>query len=82
IHFDFKPSNILLTASGTVKIADFGLAEDGSQRSPGVRHHALTALWYRAPEVLMRSNRLGAAADVWSWAVVVAEMIGGVGKPL
>ncbi|CAD6981983.1 unnamed protein product, partial [Tilletia controversa] len=56
----------------------FGLAEDGSQRSPGVRHHALTALWYRAPEVLMRSNRLGAAADVCSWAVVVAEMIGGV----
>ncbi|XP_048416775.2 cyclin-dependent kinase 6-like [Stegostoma tigrinum] len=72
VHRDLKPQNILVSNSGQVKLADFGLARVYSF------HMALTpvvvTLWYRAPEVLLYS-RYTAAVDIWSVGCIFAEML-------
>eukprot|EP01031_Cornospumella_fuschlensis_P028939 gene28939-34928_t len=59
MHRDLKPQNILVTNSGRLKIADFGLA-----RTFSAFHRPLTldviTRWYRAPEVLLGSNQYSA----------------------
>lgn len=74
IHFDIKPQNILLDADFSVKISDFGLAKmidrDQSQ--------VLTALkgtpGYVAPELFQGTN-ISVKADVFSFGVVVLEIV-------
>ncbi len=68
-HGDVKPSNIGLTASGAVKLLDFGLAEP-SWRG-GVPAGGTPP--YLSPEVLGGAPA-GPADDVWALAVVLYEM--------
>ncbi|KAE8217334.1 hypothetical protein CF319_g8555 [Tilletia indica] len=82
VHFDLKPANVLVSIDGTVKIADFGLAEYVSAPMSGRRTRTVGSLWYRAPEALMRSQELGTAFDAWSWACLFAELLCGNGNPL
>ncbi|VDN58788.1 unnamed protein product [Dracunculus medinensis] len=79
IHRDLKPQNILVTDSGIIKLADFGLARSFS--IPG-RCYTLevVTLWYRAPELLLGSDFYSCSVDIWSLSCVFAEMA--MGKPL
>ena len=72
IFRDLKPSNVGFTASGTVKIFDFGLAReilDGE--------HRMTAntgsLRYMAPEVNIGEN-YGLSADIYSYGILLWEL--------
>ena len=50
IHRDVKPSNIMVTASGRVKVTDFGIAKivgEKRQTATGIRPGTL---WYMSPE--------------------------------
>ena len=52
IHRDLKPQNILISSSGLLKIADFGLARAFSIPIRPYTKEVVT-LWYRAPELLL-----------------------------
>jgi aurora kinase, other len=48
IHRDIKPENLLVTSSGALKLADFGLSIVASEELPVTR---VGTLDYMAPEV-------------------------------
>ncbi|KAF6254672.1 hypothetical protein COO60DRAFT_297186 [Scenedesmus sp. NREL 46B-D3] len=50
IHRDIKPENLLFTATGVLKVADFGLSIDITQERPVTR---VGTLDYMAPEVVI-----------------------------
>ncbi|KAL8932801.1 MAG: hypothetical protein Q9216_006666, partial [Gyalolechia sp. 2 TL-2023] len=69
---DVKMQNILLTAKGVLKLADFGMARAYSARplTPGV-----VTIWYRAPELLLGTKYYTPTVDMWSAGLVLAELI-------
>uniref|UniRef100_A0A5B6YPW4 mitogen-activated protein kinase kinase kinase n=1 Tax=Davidia involucrata TaxID=16924 RepID=A0A5B6YPW4_DAVIN len=73
VHRDIKCANILVDASGSVKLADFGLAK--ATKLNDVKSCKGTAFWM-APEVVNRRNQgYGLAADIWSLGCTVLEML-------
>jgi serine/threonine protein kinase len=75
VHRDIKPSNILVSSSGTVKLADFGLARVLDRSSDASLSHQVATRWYRAPELLYGSRHYDFAVDMWSAGAVVAELL-------
>lgn len=74
LHRDIKPNNLLIAADGEVKLADFGLAQ--SFADPGRRMTAnVITRWYRPPELLFGARHYSGAVDIWSVAMVFAELI-------
>ncbi|XP_057812528.1 serine/threonine-protein kinase PEPKR2 [Salvia miltiorrhiza] len=74
VHRDIKPENILLTSSGQMKLADFGLAVrilDG-QRLSGI----VGSPSYVSPEVL--TGDYSEKVDIWSAGVLLHALLVGV----
>ncbi|KAL5857226.1 hypothetical protein ACOSQ3_004684 [Xanthoceras sorbifolium] len=73
VHRDIKCANILVDASGSVKLADFGLAK--ATKTNDVKSCKGTAFWM-APEVVnLKNHGYGLAADIWSLGCSVLEML-------
>ncbi|XP_057549808.1 serine/threonine-protein kinase GRIK1-like isoform X2 [Amaranthus tricolor] len=76
VHMDIKPQNLLVTRSGTVKIADFSVSQvfegdnDELRRSPGTP--VITA-----PECCLGLTYRGKAADTWAVGITLYCMIMG-----
>ncbi len=79
IHRDLKPQNILVNRDGVLKVADFGLSRTLCQPLKPFTKDIVT-LWYRAPEILLGSEKYSIPIDIWSVGCIFAEMA--LRKPL
>ena len=88
IHRDLKPANIKVTADGTVKVLDFGLAKKVEPESAGVGTAPtitsaptlpgviLGTAAYMSPEQA-RGQAVDARTDIWAFGCVLYEMLSG-----
>src|SRR5437667_152451 len=90
VHRDIKPENIMLRPDGYVKVLDFGIAKLTEQRLASHDHAVETTATlqtraglvlgtarYMSPEQA-RGQKVDARSDIWSLAVVLYEMVGGI----
>ncbi|OAY61228.1 serine/threonine-protein kinase PCRK1 [Manihot esculenta] len=77
IFRDFKTSNVLLDEDFNAKLSDFGLARQGPPEGLGhISTSVVGTVGYAAPEYV-QTGRLTAKSDVWSFGVVLYELITG-----
>lgn len=77
IHRDIKPENILLTPSGQVKVADFGLAHAVNQATGTTTGSVMGTVTYLAPELISETTS-DARCDVYSVGIMTYELISGM----
>ncbi|WVZ59111.1 hypothetical protein U9M48_009309 [Paspalum notatum var. saurae] len=76
IFRDLKPSNILLDDNWNAKLSDFGLARLGPQEGSHVSTAVVGTIGYAAPEYI-HTGRLSTKNDIWSFGVVLYELLTG-----
>lgn len=75
LHRDLTSRNVLLDAEQNAKIADFGVSRLNSPDY--ITPHPVGALPYVAPEVYLY-HRYSEASDVYSFAIILGEMLTGL----
>lgn len=70
-HRDLKPENLLMDTNN-LKICDFGLAREIRSRPPFTDYVATR--WYRAPEIILKSQNYNSPVDIWALGCIFAEL--------
>ncbi len=91
LHRDLKPANLLVTRSGVLKITDFGISrafreipEQDEEEAIINQNFFLTSSGvamgtapYMSPEQLMGSSNISSASDIFSFGVILYELLTG-----
>jgi serine/threonine protein kinase len=78
VHRDLKPANILMTADGTPKITDFGLAKRFLEESGQTGTEAILGTpTYMAPEQAQGNKNIGPPADVYALGAILYDVLTG-----
>ncbi|MEV4555909.1 Stk1 family PASTA domain-containing Ser/Thr kinase [Kitasatospora sp. NPDC049285] len=83
VHRDVKPENVLITDTGLVKVADFGLVRilTGQDAAPSTEpNQLLGTVSYLAPELISREVAPDQRVDVYAAGILLYEMLTGA-KP-
>src|SRR5580704_762365 len=80
LHRDLKPGNILVTAKGTAKLLDFGLAklmtDSDSEATKTIEGAVMGTAAYMSPEQA-QGKSLDERSDIFSFGTVLYEMLSG-----
>ncbi|PWA91221.1 protein kinase, ATP binding site [Artemisia annua] len=76
VHGDIKPDNLLVSATGTVKIGDFSVSQVFEDENDELRRSPGTPV-FTAPECCLGQNYHGKTADIWAVGVTLYCMIFG-----
>ena len=76
VHLDVKPQNLLLTPDFSIKLIDFGLAQDAGTPQEMIGGSAFGTAAYLSPEQAC-GDPVDASTDVYSLGCVVYEMLTG-----
>lgn len=74
LHRDLKPNNLLISPTGQLKLADFGLARSLGNPGEDLTSNVVTR-WYRAPELLFGARHYTEAIDIWAVGIIFAELM-------
>ncbi|XP_078161356.1 putative receptor-like protein kinase At5g20050 [Carex rostrata] len=76
LHLDVKPANILLNGDFSALLSDFGISKLIGKDESSVMTRARGTVGYLPPEMMM-PNAISTKSDVYSYGMVVLELIGG-----
>ena len=75
IHRDISPSNVMISAAGEVKLADFGIAKVSTHKS--VFYRVKGKVGYMSPEQAYGDRPIDHRSDLYSLAICLYEMLSG-----
>src|SRR5262245_17630953 len=76
VHRGMEPANMILTASGVLKLTDFGIAHDSAEARITQTGAAVGSVAYMSPEQIQH-NRVDQRSDIYSLGVTLYELLTG-----
>ncbi len=77
VHRDISPSNMIVTAEGTLKLTDFGLAKSHTDIRLTQTGVIVGSLYYTSPEQVQGNTTVDIRADIYSMGALLFEMVTG-----